>query len=53
MLLKYAQNAATQVTESFKFQNFPGSMPRTPLEGQVAPQHTLLATQPQFTSAAY
>ena len=44
------QNAGKQVTESFKFQNFQGgTCPWTPF----APQHTMLAMQPQFTSAAY
>ena len=46
------QNARKQVTESFKFQTFLGEhAPGPPLEGHVAKQHAMLATQPQFTSA--
>ena len=50
------QNAGKHVTESFKFQNFPGgggACPRTRLEGRVALQHAVIAMQAHFNSATY
>ena len=48
------QNAGKHVTESFKFQKYPGQhAPGPPLKGRVGEQHAMLDTEPQFTSAAY
>ena len=46
------QHTGKQVTESFKFQTFLGEHTLgSSLEGHIAEQHAMLATQPQFTSA--
>ena len=51
MSLKYAPECWKTHLREFQISNFSwGACPRTPLEG---PQHAVLATQAQFTSAAY